>query len=138
MTNTQELAKRRASEVPAQPQVQSQSREPEVVLRPPVGIYEDEEGISLLLDMPGVSKERLTIKADRNGLLIEGNAEISTPEGMEALYAEIRSTFYRRNFSLTGELDAEKIDAKLKDGVLTIRIPKRAELRPRRIEVQSA
>lgn len=132
MTNSQELAKQQASEVQAQP------REPEIVLRPPVGIYEDEEGISLLLDMPGVSRDRLNIKADRNDLLIEGNAEINMPEGMEALYAEVRSTYYRRSFALTGELEADKIDAKLKDGVLSIRIPKRAELRPRRIEVRSS
>ena len=136
MIKTRELAKRQSSEMQAPPQ--AQPREPEIVLRPPVGIYEDADGISLLLEMPGVSKERLNIKADPNGLLIEGNAEISMPEGMEALYAEVRSTYYRRNFTLTAELDADKIDAKLKDGVLTIRIPKRAELRPRRIEVSAS
>jgi HSP20 family protein len=56
---------------------------------------------------------------------------------MTALYAEVRSTLYRRSFLLSNELETGKIEANLKDGQLTVRIPKRAELRARRIEVQS-
>jgi HSP20 family molecular chaperone IbpA len=56
---------------------------------------------------------------------------------MEALYADVRVTHYRRSFTLSGELEPDKIEASLKDGVLTVRIPKRAELRPRKIEVQA-
>jgi len=134
MNDTKELARQPAGEVEGQ----AQPREPDIVLRPSADVFEDAHGISLLLDMPGVAKDRLNVKADRNGLVVEGDAEINIAEGMEALYAEVRSTRYRRSFSLTGELDADAIDAKLKDGVLTIRIPKRAELRPRRIEVRSA
>jgi HSP20 family molecular chaperone IbpA len=59
------------------------------------------------------------------------------PEGMEAVYAEIRTARYRRSFTLTGELDADGIEASIKDGVLAIRVPKRPELKPRRIEVQA-
>jgi len=54
---------------------------------------------------------------------------------MNAAYADIHSTHYRRSFGLSGELDTGRTEAALKDGVLTIRIPKRAELKPRRIEV---
>jgi HSP20 family molecular chaperone IbpA len=68
--------------------------------------------------------------------VVEGNAEISMPEGMEALYAEVYSTLYRRSFTLSSELETDKIDANLKDGVLTVRIPKRAELRPRKIDIR--
>jgi HSP20 family molecular chaperone IbpA len=57
---------------------------------------------------------------------------------MEAAYAEIRSAHYRRSFVLTNELDAEAVEASMKNGVLTIRVPKRAELKPRQIEVQAA
>jgi HSP20 family protein len=59
------------------------------------------------------------------------------PEGIEPLYAEVHSTHYRRSFTLSGELEPEKTQANLKDGVLTLRIPKRAELRRRRIEVRA-
>jgi HSP20 family molecular chaperone IbpA len=59
------------------------------------------------------------------------------PEGMEAVYAEIRTGRYRRSFTLTGELDADGIEASIKDGVLAIRVPKRPELKLRRIEVQT-
>jgi HSP20 family molecular chaperone IbpA len=57
---------------------------------------------------------------------------------MTAVYADVRSTLYRRSFVLSDELEADKTDASLKDGVLTVRIPKRAEVRPRRIEVRAA
>ena len=58
------------------------------------------------------------------------------PEGMEAIHADVRSTRYQRSFALSSELDGSKIDATLKDGVLTLRIPKREELQPRKIEVR--
>lgn len=106
-------------------------------LRPPVDVFEDTDGITLRMDMPGVSKERLSVQADKDTLTIEGDVQISMPEGMEALYAEIHSTHYRRSFTLSGELDADKAEASLKDGVLTLRIPRRAELQPRRIEVRA-
>lgn len=114
-----------------------QQRESEVVLRPPVDIYEDAEGITLMADMPGVSRDRLNIEVDKDMLLVEGVARIDMPEGMEALYADVRSTRYRRSFTLSGELETGQIDASLKDGVLSVRIPKRAEVRPRRIEVRA-
>jgi HSP20 family protein len=116
--------------------VQQPEREPDVVLRPPVDIYEDADGITLTADMPGVSRDRLNIEVDKDMLLIEGVARIDMPEGMEALYADVRSTRYRRSFTLSGELETGHIDASLKDGVLSVRIPKRAEVRPRKIEVR--
>ena len=132
MADKQEVANRPATEA------QRKEREPEFVLRPPVDIYEDAEGITLQLDMPGVSKERLNIQADRNALTVEGDARVDMPEGMEALYADVRATRYRRSFTLSSELEAGKTDASLKDGVLTVRIPKRAEVRPRKIEVRAS
>ncbi|MET0063657.1 MAG: Hsp20/alpha crystallin family protein [Candidatus Thiodiazotropha endolucinida] len=110
--------------------------EEERAIRPPVDIHEDEQGITLRADMPGVSKDRLDIKMDRDSLSIEGRAKISTPENMEAHYADVQTTLYRRSFTLGGELDNEKADASLKDGVLTLRIPKREQYQPRKIEVR--
>jgi HSP20 family protein len=109
----------------------------ESVLRPPVDIYETGEGITLLADMPGVSKERLNLRVEGNNLLVEGSIGIAPQEQMTALYADVRSTVYRRSFALSNELETDKIDANLKHGLLTVRIPKRAELRARRIEVKS-
>jgi len=117
---------------------QRRSSASESVLRPPVDIYETGEGITLQADMPGVAKDRLTVRVEGNNLLVEGSIGIAPQEQMTALYADVRSTVYRRRFALSNELETDKIDARLKDGVLTVRIPKRAELRARRIEVQSS
>ncbi len=68
-------------------------------------------------------------------MIIEGDARLEMPEGMEAIYADVRSTRYRRSFTLSSELSTEEINASLKDGVLTVNIPKRAEVRPRKIDV---
>lgn len=114
------------------------AREASEALRPPVDIFEDAEGITLMADMPGVSRDRLTIQVDQDNLLIEGDAQIRMPDGMQALYADVRTTRYRRSFALSSDLETDKIDATLKDGVLTLRVPKRPELRPRRIEVRTA
>jgi len=118
-------------------QPERQRREAELALRPPADIFEREDGIIVQLDMPGVSKERLTLRVDRENLVVEGSAQISMPENMAALHADIRSTRYGRSFALSAELEPDRIEASLKDGVLEIRIPKRAEARPRRINVST-
>jgi HSP20 family protein len=103
---------------------------------PPADVMEDSAGITIHLDMPGVTKDRLSIEADRNTLVIEGEVQIAMPQSMEPLYAEIQSTRYRRSFTLSGELDADNTAANLSNGVLTVTIPLRAELRPRKVEVR--
>jgi len=111
-------------------------REAAVAVLPPSDVFEDADAITLQLDMPGVAKDRLNLQTNKDTLLIEGNAQIDMPQGMAALYADVRSMIYRRSFVLSDELDPDKTEASLKDGVLTVRIPKRAEVRPRRIEVR--
>jgi HSP20 family molecular chaperone IbpA len=128
-------AERKEVATPATGEVQR--REPETVLRPPVDIFEDAEGITLVADMPGVNKERLHLQVDNDSLTVEGEASVDMHEGMEAIYADVHATRFRRSFALSGELDADEIDASLKDGVLRVRIPKRAEVRPRKIEVRA-
>lgn len=115
-----------------------QQPETDMALRPRVDIFEDAEGITLVADMPGVSREGLDLQVDKDSLTIEGEARIEMPEGMEALYADVRSTRYQRSFALSGELAVGQIDASLKDGVLSVHIPKRAEVKPRRVEVRVA
>ena len=109
----------------------------EAAIRPAVDIFETADGIKLVADMPGVSKEQLHLQTEGNTLTIAGEGQLDMPEQMEALYADVRSTLYRCSFVLSSELDSSHIEAILKDGVLAVRIPKRAELRPRRIEVHS-
>jgi HSP20 family protein len=110
----------------------------EVAMRPAVDVYETADGITLWADMPGVSKERLELHVDGNTLQLQGQIDFPMGANLEALHADIRSTLYRCSFALSNELDTARIEANLKDGALTVRIPKRAELRPRRIEVRSA
>src|SRR5215207_9228179 len=110
MNDTQPVAERQRNQ--AQPQ--TPAREPEHALIPAADIFEDADGISVVLDMPGVSKDRLHVKAEGNGLIVEGDAKIPMPEGMEAVYADVHAARYRRSFGLTSELDAERIEAGLK------------------------
>src|SRR5437899_4649309 len=135
MTARQEVAKREPTEVQAKA---AKAREQELVLAPAVNVFEDDHGIAVQAEMPGVSKERLKVQADRNSLLIEGDLVIDMPAGIEALYADVQATKYRRSFVLSAELETDQIEANLKDGVLTVSIPKRAEFRPRTIEVRTA
>ena len=102
---------------------------------PTVDIFEDAGGITLLADMPGVSKDRLDVKLDGDNLSIEGGVEMNLPPDMRALWAEVSVPRFRRTFTLSRELDAARIEANLKDGVLTLRVPKQAHAQPRRIEV---
>jgi HSP20 family molecular chaperone IbpA len=107
---------------------------PRTVL-PSVDVFEDASGITLLADMPGVRKENLELKVEGDALLIEGEVQPFTPDGLEAIYAEVRVPRYRRTFTLSRELDAGRIQANLKDGVLALRIPKQEHAQPRRITV---
>jgi HSP20 family protein len=118
------------------PQQRAQASEPAVGA--PVDILEDSDGLILTADMPGVSKERLDVRIDGGTLVVEGRLQFDLPQNADALYADVRAVVYRRSFALSRELDSEKIQANLKDGVLTVRIPKRSELRPRKIEVHGA
>ena len=102
---------------------------------PAVDVFEDAAGITLLADMPGVPKELLELKVEGDALMIEGSVLSHRLDGLEAIYAELRIPRYRRSFTLSHELDTSRIEANLKDGVLSLRIPKQAHAQPRRIAV---
>jgi HSP20 family molecular chaperone IbpA len=105
---------------------------------PAVDIFEDAGGITLLADMPGVSRDRLEVNLDGDNLSIEGRVELDAPAEMRALWAEVSVPRFRRTFTLSRELDPARIEANLKDGVLTLRVPKQAHAQPRRIDVKAA
>lgn len=115
---------------------QSESNSPFIV--PRVDVIEDSAGITLLADLPGVAKDALDLKVEGTSLTLEGRIKLDTPQGLGAVFAEVRASRYRRAFTLSRELDSAAIDAQLKDGVLKLRIPKVAEAQPRRIEVRAA
>lgn len=106
------------------------------VLRPAVDVYEDGTGITLYADVPGASKDKLSLNMDGHILSVEAEAELRLPEEINATYAEVRSPRYRRSFTLSQDLDTDKIDANLNDGVLKVFIPKHESAKPRRIEVK--
>jgi HSP20 family protein len=106
-------------------------------LLPRVDVLEDQGGISLFADLPGVPKEQLEIQLEGDTLVIDAAVKQEAPEGLQALYAEVRVPRCRRAFTLSGDLDTGRIEANLKDGVLTLRISKLAHAQPRRIAVQA-
>jgi len=107
-------------------------------MTPPVDVIEDASGITLYADMPGVPRDKLSLKVEGDQLDIEGELTIPVPADIAVTYAEMNRTLYRRTFTLSKELDAEKIAAEFNNGVLTLRIPKAAHAQPRRIAIQAS
>lgn len=102
---------------------------------PRVDIYENEDEVLLLADLPGVAGDRLSINLDKNDLTLEAEAGPAT-EG-NALRSEFGEVGFRRAFTLPTGIDAEKITADLKHGVLHLHLPKSEAHKPRQITVQA-
>ncbi|MCL7941633.1 Hsp20/alpha crystallin family protein [Halomonas sp. ATCH28] len=114
-------------------------REQEVeTLLPPVDIFEDGNALHLIADMPGVTRESLHIEVDNNVLSLEGEVRLEMPEGLTAIYAEVRAQRYARRFTLSHEIDAEAIQARIDNGVVELVLPRKETHRRRRIEVKAA
>ena len=103
---------------------------------PRADIYETEEAIFVVADMPGVDENSLDITLEKGVLTLNGTVEPETPEGFSLNYAEYRVGDYVRSFSLSDEIDQEAIEATLKDGVLRLTLPKITEVRTRKIAVK--
>ena len=108
----------------------------EAAIMPPVDVIENASGITLYADLPGVAKDKLHVRVEANTLTIEGDMQLEMPEGMESTHAEVGLPRYRRVFSLSKELDTEKVAADFENGVLKLRIPKAAHAQPRKIEIR--
>ena len=115
----------------------SQSSENAAIM-PRVDVLEDKSGITLYADLAGVPKDKLALQIDADTLTIEGELGLDMPEGMEASHAEINLPRYRRVFTLSKELDSEKISAEFEHGVLKLSIPKAEHLQPRKVEIRVA
>ena len=107
------------------------------VLRPPVDVIEDAAGITLIADLPGVSKDNLHLRLEAQSLTIEAAMTLDLPAEMEARHVEVRHQHYERTFALSRELNGEQATAELNHGVLTIRIPKSQDAMPRKIPVNA-
>ena len=102
---------------------------------PDVDIYETEEELVLVADVPGVAKDAVDLGLEEGVLEITAHGRAAGGDG-EPAHAEYRPAGFYRAFKLSEEIDAGKIAAALKDGVLTIRLPKSARAKPRKIEVK--
>jgi HSP20 family molecular chaperone IbpA len=98
-------------------------------------IYETDEALLVLLEMPGVDKSHIDIGIEDDVLTVEGRIDFSKYQGLTPLYAEYPVGHYRRGFTLSHRIDQHKISAEMSDGVLTITLPKIEEVKPRRISI---
>lgn len=119
-----------------QDNTQSNQR-PVPALLPPVDIFENGAGITVLADLPGVEQKDLSIDIDGRTLTIDAPITLGEANALVSMDAEVRSNRYRRSFELSSELDTTAIAAELKDGVLSLRIPKAEHAKPRRVEVRA-
>jgi HSP20 family molecular chaperone IbpA len=102
---------------------------------PPVDIFENDDEVLLVADMPGVSREQVAIDLDNEQLTISARRSDEAPGAPWS--AEYRPGDYYRAFLVPQGIDADKISADLSDGVLRVHLPKSAVLKPRRIEVRA-
>lgn len=125
--------------VPAKTQSQTQqeqTRSEDVYVMPPVDIYEDDQGLILLADLPGVDPSALEVKLDNDRLTIQARA-MHLASG-EPIHREYTLTGFYREFQIMEEIDADNISAVLKNGVLVLKLPRAPRMQPRKVEVRSA
>src|SRR5690242_17198899 len=102
---------------------------------PPVDIYEDENSISLRMEVPGMKQENLDIRLENNTLTVRGERKFEKEEKEENFHRiERRYGSFSRSFTLPNTVDAENVTADYKDGVLAISLGKRAETKPKQIK----
>ena len=114
---------------------QQEAAQSEPFLLPPVDVVEDEGGITLYADLPGVERGNLDLHVEGDSLFIDGKIALEMPKEMEATHVEVTRSRYRRVFALSREFDTAKLTADLKQGVLTVRISKAEQAKRRRIDI---
>lgn len=126
--------------VPAPTGAGDVTREPtraeDVYVPAPVDIYEDEQGLVVLADLPGVEPEGLDVRVERGVLTIQGRA--APLASGDPIYREYQLAGFFRQFQLPKEVDTARISADLKHGVLTLQLPRSERAQPRRIQVRAS
>lgn len=125
------------TQVQETPAAQTTSRD-EPALLPAVDVFEDANGITLYADLPGVPKDKLQLRVEGDQLSLDGEIALALPQGVQPQHAELRLARYRRAFTLSKELDADKVSAEFAQGLLRVRIPKAEHAQPRKIAVNVA
>jgi HSP20 family molecular chaperone IbpA len=108
------------------------------VWRPLTDVAETPEGIVLMMEMPGVAADDVDITLERRVLTVRGRGSIPQPDRFRLVHMEFEPGDYERSFALSEDFDAGRIEAELKHGVLTLKLPRAAEAQPRKIQVKAA
>jgi HSP20 family protein len=102
---------------------------------PTADIYEDRDSLKVILEMPGVEKGNVEVKVEEGVLFVDGRLDLAKYRGLQPLYTEYNIGNYSRSFRLSNAIDQDKIGAELKDGVLSLTLPKAEKAKPRTIQV---
>jgi HSP20 family protein len=102
---------------------------------PAADIFETEEALTVVLEMPGVATNNVDVQIENNVLRVEGKIDHSAYTGIDPVYTEYNVGHYARVFALSDKIDQEAITARVEDGVLTLTLPKSKDALPRRITV---
>jgi HSP20 family molecular chaperone IbpA len=102
---------------------------------PVTDIFETDQSLTLVVEMPGVTKENVDVRVENDMLTIDGRVDFGNYEGLQPLYTEYNIGNYVRSFQLSSKIDQEGISAELKDGVMKLVLPKAQMARPRKIAV---
>lgn len=128
----QELAVKNKQEV-----TREEPTRPGRTYQPDVDIFENSEGLWLWFDMPGVENEDVSVRLEDGMLTIEGGVSIDEYKELQPLYTEYNVGDYQRRFSISNDVDTERIDARITNGVLELRLPKAERAKPRKIAVRA-
>jgi HSP20 family protein len=102
---------------------------------PTTDIFETEDALTVVMEIPGVGKEAVDVNIENDVLRVEGRIDQSKYEGLEPLYTEYNVGHFTRSFTLSNKIDQQQISAQLDDGVLTLTLRKAKEAMPRRIAI---
>jgi HSP20 family molecular chaperone IbpA len=108
---------------------------PARIFVPAADIYEGEQNLMVVLEMPGVEKKNVDIRVEDGVLNVEGRLDLAKYKGLQPLYTEYNIGHYARSFRLSSKIDQSKIAAEMKDGVLSLTLPKIEEAKPRTIQI---
>jgi HSP20 family protein len=108
---------------------------PARVFLPQTDIFETDQALTLIIEMPGTDKDKVDVRVENDMLQIEGWINFSRYDGLQPLYTEYNIGNYARSFQLSSKIDQERISAELRDGVMTLVLPKSEQAKPRKITV---